>query len=295
MPVTRTPDGVDIAWYDLADETGAGHGGRPVLLCHATGFHGHVWLPTAERLGAAGFHCYSFDERGHGDSGRPADGDFAWTGFATDALAVIEAAGLGGRRPLAAGWSCGGALLLLAEQRMPATFRSLYLFEPVVPPIEWSTPPFDMPAENPLAAGARRRREVFPTRQAAYDNYASKPPLERAAREALRAYVDFGFDDLPDGTVRLKCRGEDEAAIFFIFQESLGVQSADHVADAGLRDLEPLGNVDDPRVALGINQLENALEIILDRRGFASVLSWAGHGGEGKGERGQVKIKLFAG
>ena len=214
MPVTRTPDGVDIAWYDLADETGAGRGGRPVLLCHATGFHGHVWLPTAERLGAAGFHCYSFDERCHGESGRPADGDFAWTGFATDALAVIEAAGLGGRRPLAAGWSCGGALLLLAEQRMPATFRSLYLFEPVVPPIEWSTPPFDMPAENPLAAGARRRREVFPTRQAAYDNYASKPPLERAAREALRAYVDFGFDDLPDGTVRLKCRGEDEAAVY---------------------------------------------------------------------------------
>src|SRR5207249_3182333 len=110
-------------------------------LCHATGFHGHVWLPTAERLGAAGFHCYSFDERGHGDSGRPADGDFAWTGFATDALAVIEAAGLGGRRPLAAGWSCGGALL-------------------------------------------------------------------------LRADVDFGFDDLPDGTVRLKCRGEDEAAVY---------------------------------------------------------------------------------
>jgi pimeloyl-ACP methyl ester carboxylesterase len=215
VPVTRTPDGVDIAWYDLAAEVGAGAGGRPVVLCHATGFHGHVWLPVAERLGAAGYHCYSFDQRGHGDSGRPVDGNFAWSGFATDVLAVIDAAGLASagerQRPLAAGWSCGGALLLLAEQRVPGTFGSLYLFEPVVPPME--LPP-DMPSQNPLAAGARRRREVFPSRQAAYDNYASKPPLQRAAAAALHAYVDFGFDDLPDGTVRLKCRGEDEAAVY---------------------------------------------------------------------------------
>ena len=215
--MTRTPDGVDIAWYDLSAEVGAGEGGRPVVLCHATGFHGHVWLPVAERLGAAGFHCYSFDERGHGDSGRPADGDFSWTGFATDVLAVLEAAGLADRRPLAAGWSCGGALLLLAEQRVPDTFRSLYLFEPVVPPVDPAVMVAfgaEMPAENPLAAGARKRREVFPSRAAAYDNYASKPPLQRAAPEALRAYVDYGFDGLPDGTVRLKCRGADEAAVY---------------------------------------------------------------------------------
>lgn len=201
--MTTTPDGVDIAWYDFGGD------GAPILLCHATGFHAHVWLPVAERLIAAGFHCYAFDERGHGDSGRRADGDFAWSGFATDALAVRDAAGL--QSPFAVGHSCGGALLLLAEQRQPGSWRSLYLFEPVVPP---NNPPLSPPAENPLAAGALRRREVFPSREAAYQNYASKPPFNRLAPEALHAYVDYGFDDLDDGTVRLKCRGADESAVY---------------------------------------------------------------------------------
>jgi pimeloyl-ACP methyl ester carboxylesterase len=31
---------------------------------------------------------------------------------------------------------------------------------------------------------------------------------------ALAAYVDFGVEDLPDGTVRLRCRGENEARIY---------------------------------------------------------------------------------
>ena len=34
------------------------------------------------------------------------------------------------------------------------------------------------------------------------------------APEVLRAYVDFGFADEPDGTVRIRCRPEVEAAIY---------------------------------------------------------------------------------
>ncbi|MDQ1397126.1 MAG: hypothetical protein QOG64_2385 [Acidimicrobiaceae bacterium] len=203
MPLTTTPDGVDIAWYDFGGD------GPPILLCHATGFHAHVWLPVAERLIASGYHCYALDERAHGDSARPPDGNFAWDGFATDALAVRDAAGL--QRPFAVGHSAGGALLLLAEQRQPGSWRSLYLFEPVVPPVD---PPLGPSPENPLAVGALRRREVFASRDAAYQNYSSKPPFDRLSPEALRAYVDHGFDDLADGTVRLKCRGADEAAVY---------------------------------------------------------------------------------
>ena len=32
--------------------------------------------------------------------------------------------------------------------------------------------------------------------------------------DALRAYVDFGFEELDDGTVRLRCRREHEALIY---------------------------------------------------------------------------------
>ena len=200
MPSLVADDGARIAWYDF------GGTGPDLVLAHATGFHAHVWLPVVERLRAR-FRCVAFDERGHGDSSS-APPSHDWHAYADDLRAVVRAAGLD--RPFGVGHSCGGALLLLAEEAAPGTFRSLYCFEPVVWPIESPHPP----GTNHLAEGARRRREVFESREAAYERFASKPPLSGLAPDALRAYVDFGFDDLADGTVRLKCRAADESRTF---------------------------------------------------------------------------------
>lgn len=210
----RTNDGLRLAAYDC------GGRGPDLLLAHATGFHAHVWLPVVERL-RDDFHCYAFDERGHGDSETPPDGNYDWHQFADDAFRVVEELRL--QRPLAAGHSAGGALLLIAEETKPGTFERLWCYEPVIFPSE---EPLGDARESPLAAGARRRREVFASRDAAYENYASKPPFSRLAPESLRAYVDFGFDDLDDGTVRLKCRGEEEARTYGM--------AAHHRAFAGL-------------------------------------------------------------
>ncbi len=195
-------DCVRIATHDLGGE------GPDVLLAHATGFHGHTWRPLAERL-AHRFHCVAFDERGHGDSGVAPDETFDWHRLAADALAVVDALGLS--RPFGVGHSCGGALLLLAEEARPGTFRSLYCFEPIVAPVEDPLPP-GMP--NPMPARARKRREVFESRDAAYRHFLEKPALRALAPEALQAYVDHGFEDLGDGTVRLKCRPEHEARVY---------------------------------------------------------------------------------
>ena len=202
MLVAPTTDGVDVAFEELGGD------GDPLLFAHATGFHGQVWRPVAAAL--PDFRTYTFDERGHGDTKPSPDGQ-SWIGFARDALAVIDAAGLD--RPFGVGHSAGGAALLLAELERPGTFRAIWCFEPILPP---SPPPgTTFPSNaNPLAAGARRRREVFPSRDAAYDNYAGKPPFSVLAPASLRAYVDHGFEDLDDGTVRLKCRGEVEAATY---------------------------------------------------------------------------------
>lgn len=193
-------DGVTVALHDLGGD------GPPLLLAHATGFHGRVWEPVAAHL--PDFHCFAPDLRGHGDSVIPPGLAFEWSGFASDILAIVEAMGwtdLG-----AAGHSKGGAALLLAEQRRPGTFRSLYLFEPIV------FPPFDgpVPVSNPLADGARRRRDRFDSYDAAYANFASKPPLDALHPAALRAYVDGGFAQQADGTVVLKCRPETEAEVY---------------------------------------------------------------------------------
>ena len=201
-----TPDGVRVAYTDLGGE------GPPILFAHATGFHGHVWRPVARRL-EDGFRLFTFDERGHGDTPPSEDGQ-SWHGFARDALAVVDATGIGDARPFGVGHSAGGAALILAELERPGTFRGLWCFEPILPPAPPpDAPPFPSNA-NPLAMGARRRREVFPSKDAAFDNYAGKLPFEVLDPESLRAYVDFGFDELPDGTVRLKCHGEVEARTY---------------------------------------------------------------------------------
>lgn len=197
----RSTDGVVLPVHDLDD------GGAPMLLAHATGFHGLVWTPFAAHV--RGYRMWAPDLRGHGDANAPGDRRFEWRGFADDLLAVVDALAL--VQPVGVGHSKGGAALLLAEQRRPGTFRALYLYEPVVFPTIGSLPEG---VENPLAEGALRRRAEFASHDAAYDNFAAKPPFDALAPDALRAYVDHGFEPTPEGTVRLKCRPEDEAQVY---------------------------------------------------------------------------------
>ena len=194
-------DGVTLAVHDLGGD------GPLVLLCHPTGFLGMTWAPFAAHLADVA-HCVALDFRGHGDSTAPASLDLAWSGMCDDVLAVVDP--LGGGPLLGAGHSMGGAALLMAEQRRPGTFSRLWLYEPIVFPRAEGAPA----GPNPLAEGARRRRPVFPSRDAAYENFASKPPLDVLDPAALRAYVDHGLRDEPDGTVRLKCEPEVEARTF---------------------------------------------------------------------------------
>jgi pimeloyl-ACP methyl ester carboxylesterase len=200
VPTFPSTDGIRIAAWDFGGE------GPPVLLAHATGFHGKVWQPLASRL--EGLHRYAFDERGHGDSPAPPGFEFEWSGFADDALATVDGFALD--RPYGVGHSAGGAALLMAEAARPGTFRALYVWEPVVMPFD--APP--APQDNPLTEGALRRRDVFPSRDEAYTNFASKPPFSALDPDALRAYVDHGFTDTEDGAVRLKCRPVDEAQMY---------------------------------------------------------------------------------
>lgn len=196
-----TTDGVDIAVHDL------GGTGRPLVLAHATGLHGLVWRPLVDHL-ENDLHCISLDARGHGDSGLPPELDFAWDGLARDILAVVD--GLGLDRPFGLGHSSGGAAMLLAEQARPGAFAGLYCFEPTVVDAD---PPLGRDPDNWLAAGARRRRESFASRDEAFANYSSKQPFSGVAPAALQAYVDHGFADLAGSGVRLKCRGEHEALV----------------------------------------------------------------------------------
>ena len=202
--IVPSTDGVHVALHDL------GGAGRPLVFCHATGFHGRVWQPVADHL-AGRFNCFAIDFRGHGDSIVPDGLRYEWAGMADDLLAVVDH--LDDGAVLAAGWSMGGASIMLSEQRRRGTFAGAWLFEPILIPSDGSYP-VSAGGPSPLAESARRRREIFDSREAAFDRYLSRPPFSTADEVALRSYVDHGFRDLDDGTVILKCRGEVEASVF---------------------------------------------------------------------------------
>jgi pimeloyl-ACP methyl ester carboxylesterase len=198
--MTPATDGIELAIHDLG-------GVGPELLCaHATGFHGLVWQPLVDALSNE-FHSWSFDAAGHGASQTPNFDTFAWERFGTDVLTVIDALGLD--RPVAIGHSMGGAALVMAELARPGTFAGLYLFEPIIFPEQ----PLGE-GSSPMVQAATRRRNVFSSRDEAYDNYASKPPLNQLHPAALRSYVDYGLRDTDDAQVTLACQREFEALIF---------------------------------------------------------------------------------
>lgn len=199
MQVPST-NGVTLELHDLGGE------GPVLLICHATGFHGRTYLPFAAEL-AGSFRLWAVDFRGHGASAAPTDEDFDWLGMAHDLLACIDA--LGGEPVFAFGHSMGGATILRAALERPGCIRAAYLYEPIVMPPDWEVPD----GENRMAGPARRRREVFPSRAEAYWRYGSRTPLGVLRADCLAAYVEYGFDDDPEG-VRLACRAEHEARTF---------------------------------------------------------------------------------
>ena len=213
--LVASTDGVEVAIHELSPPARAGEGRDPrvpvVLIAPANGLCATAYGPLARSLGPA-VRCLGLDLRGHGSSVTPEGLDFAWRGFADDVEAVLDRSDLLGQPPalVGVGHSLGGAALLLASARRPGALSALWLFEPIVPP------PGRLPAgdhTNPIAELAERRRATFPSAQAAFANYAAKPPFDALDPDALRGYVDGGFAPGPDG-VTLRCRPAWEAAIF---------------------------------------------------------------------------------
>ena len=211
--------------YGLIDESAdnsrksqSRHNTNPaVMLSHATGFHGRCFDPVVEPL-QTDYACTSFDFRGFGDSLLIQDWPVAWQGYFDDALAVARSL-QNKNQIIAVGHSMGAAALAMAALIEPELFKALILYEPIIFPASMREARTTSEQPSPLVEGARRRRTTFASREEAFANYSSKPPMNVFEEKSLRAYVNYGFNDVTsaetnENCVVLKCNPEHEARTY---------------------------------------------------------------------------------
>lgn len=139
--MNSTPQTVAFAGADgltlIADEWNRGLAGdRPtVLMLHGGGQNRFSWKNTGQILADDGFHVVAIDARGHGDSDRSPDADYAFETMAVDVTHVLD---IIGRPVVLIGASMGGlAGILAAAHAGPDKVTGLVLVD-VVPRFEKS-------------------------------------------------------------------------------------------------------------------------------------------------------------
>ena len=227
--------GVELALLDWGGD------GPLALLHHANGFCAGTWGLLAKDL-RPHYRVVALDARGHGDSSSPAPGAaYAWIEFVHDLVSLVERlVGEQAGEPVAfaMGNSFGGLVSAYAAALRPELFDRVAMLDPVIltparlleelaARMPGAGPDAFASRGNPLAAMARARKQVWPSREAAKNAWTDKEMFENWAPEALELYVQEGFRDRSDGRVELKCRAEVEASVF----DSAGILDLFEVAD----------------------------------------------------------------
>jgi pimeloyl-ACP methyl ester carboxylesterase len=105
--VFRGFDGINL----VADARGDSDA-WPVLFLHGGGQTRHAWGKSAELIAARGWRTISLDQRGHGESDWAKNGDYSFTAFCADCIAVVDQLE---KPPVLVGASLGGMAAMLAE------------------------------------------------------------------------------------------------------------------------------------------------------------------------------------
>jgi len=198
-----------------------GNEGPPIILLHATGFHGYVWKPIAESL-SRDHHVLALDQRGHGDSAKP-DSGYEWEGFANDLYQFLVRLHL--NAVTAIGHSAGATAIAVCAARHPGRIRRAVLIDPILVPAAAEGRTF----ENPLSHRARKRRMIWESRTSMFHSYRTRTPFKGWREDVLWAYIDEGTVPRADGHIELKCPGTIEAQIYDMASHLDGFAVLPHV------------------------------------------------------------------
>ncbi len=142
-----------------------------------------------------------------------------WTLFTNDLIRFFDQEGL--RDVIAVGHSLGAVATMYAAVQRPDLFSRLILIDPVFLPPQVLQMVETMSVEDrklhPVVQSALFRRTQWPSRQAAFDRFRTKPIFARFSDELLWDYVNYSLGDNEDGTVSLLFSSAWEAQIYAKF------------------------------------------------------------------------------
>jgi len=204
------PDGPpDEAWIELGGD------GPRLVFTHANGFPPGAYRTLLARLSAE-FSVTAFANRALWSKDDP-DSVSSWQSLADDLRDGLAARG--GPPVVGVGHSIGGMLVALAAARSPELFSRLVLLEPVVftglhARIWGLTKRIGLSRWFPLAAGAERRRDTWPDRDAVRSSWTGKPVFATWDPRVFEDYLEGAVVDREDGSVVLRYPKRWEARLF---------------------------------------------------------------------------------
>ncbi|KAI0800323.1 alpha/beta-hydrolase [Fomes fomentarius] len=227
--------------------------GVTLFMCHANGFPKEIWEPALDRLlardeGNVDYiidEIWSWEAVNHGDAAiinrDSLGGIYDWRDNSRDILHFllyylpssatsgplpvhlprledVEANsrrlhGIPGRTLVAVGHSFGGATVTRAAIEYPTLFKSLFMIDAMIRPM-LSDDVVISERIRALMTGAVRRRDGWSSRDEAYKAFSATPFFQAWDSACLNIYVQCGLHDTPDGQVKLKMPGVQEAACF---------------------------------------------------------------------------------
>lgn len=210
--------------FDLPDGkvTGIAFGAETpnpdIVFLHATSFNARTYRSLLAPLGDR-FHVWALDARGHGLTTLPARtfGYTSWRRHRDDLIAVLE--NHTSAPVTLAGHSMGATVSLLVAGKRNDLVSGLALLEPVILPASayaFAQMPLGptMMRAQPLARGARARRNTFADRASAVEAFTGRGVFKTFSREVIEDYVADGLVDDGKGGLKLACRPAFEAATY---------------------------------------------------------------------------------
>jgi pimeloyl-ACP methyl ester carboxylesterase len=189
-----------------------------VHFAHANGFNAQTYRTLLDGLGHE-MRLYATDLRGHGHTTLAANpkGMRTWLIYRDDILRTMHE--LDGRPKMLVGHSMGATASLMVALAKPNWVTGLVLVEPVIMPRKYLRWMRLMKAVglaervSPVITQAKRRRGIFPSREAMFDAYRGRGAFRTWPEDVVRDYIVGGtVDYIDDRQVRLACTPGWEAA-----------------------------------------------------------------------------------